>query len=781
MIKKVFFLFTLIHSSWAKTQDPTLLPFSENLNELIYYSADFINANLIEESAELKGNVRIIFSNYEITAKKATLFKKTNKVYLKGDVRIENQNSFIQADEAKLNYKTQKGIIKNVRITSGQLLLEAERVNKINGNTFIAEKAQFTTCVTCPPTWRIKSKKIKTNIDNYIDIRSGWLQILNQTILPLPPLVLPINTRRKTGFIPPSFGNSTGASGAEFAQPFFWAIDSHRDITITPIIYTEGFFKEFNGAKLHLEYRQWLSKKSWLNLNTAFMYDSTYRNLDNDVVSISRWFLNFRSFLALPRGVIQKSSLTLIREREYLNDFINETQERANPALRNTFSLTKFKKNRFASLEAIHHTNLLVEDPFETNNSSIQKLPDIRYSISETPLWKNRLLAQADVQYTNFFRNGRGFDDIINNSSDSLKPKIALNNGDGTFDPDQDLIRSGHRLRLNASISAPFKLGKLFSIMPKLKYKDAYYNFNIADSAIDKTDDSDFSKFAYSRYFEASSSIRTEFFKIFNKQYKHKIIPEIILKLGSSIDQSNNIFFDSQRSLPYHRQYQPITDSDFFTFRHGVQFDYHDRFFRAEVAEFHLTNLIIKKKKQDTINYYDQLFYFNLIQSYDFRNARLSDTLDPWSNLEGTLKLRTKFYTNLTQFSYFYRANKTNISTRNRFTYKPGNFLSVGYSDFFTVTERGQLTDNRTQNIDFGLGWEFSILKFSGHLSYSLLNQRHLGWKTHLLYTPRGNCWSLKLDFFEIANNINRRLGVNAGFFFNFGIDNKLKKFDLNI
>ena len=782
MTKKIFFLFILSFSSRLLAQSPNLLPFSENINELKYYSADFINTNLIEESAELKGNVKIIFDNYEVTAKNATLSKRTNKIYLKGNVRIENQDSFIQADEAELDYKTQKGVLKNARIISGQFLLEAKTIDKINKNIFIAEKAQFTTCSTCPPTWKIKSQKIKTNIEKYIDIQGGFLQILNQTILPLPPLVLPINTRRKTGFISPSFSNSTGTTGNEFAQPFFWAIDPHRDLTITPMIYTEKFFKDLNGKKLHLEYRQWISNKSWLNLNTALMHDSTYKNLNNTTVSTSRWFFNFINFFELPKDTIQRSNLTLIKEREYLNDFINEVQGRAEPALRNSFSLAKFKKNMFTSLEIVHHTNLLIENPFETNNSSIQKLPDIRYSISETPIWKNRLLTQADIQYTNFFRNGRNFDDVIDNAEDLFAPKLALNtDGDGVFDPDKDLIRQGHRLRLNASISFPSKLGQNFSIMPKFKYKDAYYSFNIANSDVDQTADSNFSNFAYSRYFEISNSIRTEFSRVINQKYKHKIIPEFILKLGSDIKKSDSVFFDSQGLLPYHRQYQPVTDSDFFAFRHGVQFDYHDRFFKAEVAEFQLTNLIIQKKKQDTITYYDQPFYFNLIQSYDFRNARLSDNPDPWSNLDGVLKLKTKFYTNLTQTSYFYRANQANISTINRFTYRPGKFLSIGYSDLFTVNEEGQLTDNRTKNANFELGWEFPIFKFSGQIAYSLLSRKHLGWKTHFLYTPRGNCWGLRLNFFEIANNINQGLGFKVNFFFNFGPDNSLKKSILNI
>lgn len=761
-------------SSWGQT----LEPFKENINELVYYSADFINANLIKEEAELKGNVKVLFSDYELSAKNAIIYKKEKKIRVWGQVRIESQDSFIEADEATLNYTDKTGTITGVRITSGQLLLEAKTVEKIDETTFIASKASFTTCATCPPGWRIKSKKIKTNIKKYVTLNGGRFQIRNQTILPIPPLTLPLNTRRKSGFIPPSLTRSTGNTGTEFGQPYFWAINDHKDLTFTPKIYFNNILKDVdvNGAKLHLEYNEWLSNSSWLKLNTAYMYDSTYRTINGNPDPTYRWFLQYKNFLELPRGFIQKTNFTLIREREYLNDFFFEVPGRSEPTLKNTFSLSRFKKNRFFSGRVVYHTNLLVEDPFESNNNSIQKLPELRYSLSETSFWNDKLLFKGEANYTHFYRNGRGFDDIAPGTEPNA-PKLALGEGgDGVFDPDTDLIRSGQRLYLTGEVSAPFKVSRYFNFMPKLQYRDAYYNFNIDNEQIASNANQDFSRFANSRYFEVSNSIRTEFAKVYGETYKHKVIPELILKLGSRIDQSDNPFFESQGSLPYHRQYQPITDNDFFNLRHGVQFDYNDRFFRAEVAEFKLTNLIIKKNKQDFVTYYDQPFYLSLTQSYDFRNARLSENPDPLSNLDGVLKFRTKYFTNLTQASYFYKSDQLNISTRNRLVYQPGRFVAVWFSDFTTVDERGNLTDNRTQNIDFELGWEFPTFKFSGRLRYSLLDREHLGWETHFLYTPRGNCWGLKVDLFEIANQQSDSIGYGFSAFFNFGPDNDLKK-----
>ncbi len=782
LLKTLFFLSLSLPLLTLAQNDPGVL---EAEKDLVYYSADIINADLITNTATLKGNVKILFDEYELNASNAFVSKKDNFLRAWGDVRLEGNNSYIEAEKVELNYKTQEGDIYDVRLTSGQLLLEAKTLKKISNEVYEAEKAKFTTCVTCPPHWRIKGKKIKTNISKYVDIKGGRFQVLNQTLFPLPHLVLPLNTRRKTGLLPPEIENSSGNSGLEIAQPFFWAIDSHRDLTLSPMIY----LKDLNttGAKILTEYNQWLGSKSRLSLKTALMYDDAYLDFDQSPLPSSRWFLDYSNFFVLPRGVVQKSKFTLLKEREYLNDFTSEVSGRGEAALRNTFSISKAKGNRFLSAEAIYYINLLVEDPNTNDNFSVHKLPELKYSLTETPFLKNIFLFKADATYTNFHRNSRSFDEIATDNSDpeNKTKDIDTATNTGFFDASEDLIRTGHRLRLNAEVSAPFRIGDYFDVRPALSYKDSYYHFNMdKSSTVNISSQKPYSQFAFSRYLEFSNSIRTEFSKVFYKQIKHKIVPEIIFRYGSPVNQSENVFFhsnDGDDNLPYHRQYQPITDDDFYDFDHAVQFDYWDRFFRANVIEFSLTNVFIKKHRQELVTYYDQPFFFNLKQSYDFRNKELSSSPDPWSNLDGILKFKSKHFVNHTQASYFYKAKHTNIITSNKFIYKPGRYVGIVYSDSLTVDQKGALTKNQTQNVKLSLGWEFPALKFSGWTNYSLLEKNHLGWGTNFSFTPAGNCWGLGLRLWQQNNRKNNDLNWKVSFKFNYGPDPRTRKSLLTI
>ena len=57
-------------------------------------------------------------------------------------------------------------------------------------------------------------------------------------VLYSPYLDFSLSGRRKTGLLPPTIG-STGQSGFEYTQPFYWNIAPNMDATLTPKIFTK--------------------------------------------------------------------------------------------------------------------------------------------------------------------------------------------------------------------------------------------------------------------------------------------------------------------------------------------------------------------------------------------------------------------------------------------------------------------------------------------------------------------------------------------------------------
>jgi LPS-assembly protein len=90
---------------------------------------------------------------------------------------------------------------------------------------------------TCPPgsnAWSIRANKLK--LDQYAGVgvaRDARLRIRGVPILYTPYLQFPIDNRRRSGFLMPSFGSSSD-NGFEIYTPYYWNIAPQMDATFHP-------------------------------------------------------------------------------------------------------------------------------------------------------------------------------------------------------------------------------------------------------------------------------------------------------------------------------------------------------------------------------------------------------------------------------------------------------------------------------------------------------------------------------------------------------------------
>jgi len=96
------------------------------------------------------------------------------------------------------------------------------------------KKTMYTTCPESSNTWSLRATKVTLNKNTGVGVaRNARLNIKDVPILYTPYLTFPIDDRRKTGFLTPSFGSSDN-SGFEFKLPFYWNIAPNYDLLLTP-------------------------------------------------------------------------------------------------------------------------------------------------------------------------------------------------------------------------------------------------------------------------------------------------------------------------------------------------------------------------------------------------------------------------------------------------------------------------------------------------------------------------------------------------------------------
>lgn len=124
-----------------------------------------------------------------------------------------------------------------------------ERIEKIGDDRYRIHKGGFTTCVQPTPRWDIVSGTATIDLEDYAILRNAVLRVKEVPVFYMPIFYYPIQSDdRATGFLMPSYGNST-YQGQSISNAFFWAINRSQDLTL----FHDWFFSR--GQGMGTEYR----------------------------------------------------------------------------------------------------------------------------------------------------------------------------------------------------------------------------------------------------------------------------------------------------------------------------------------------------------------------------------------------------------------------------------------------------------------------------------------------------------------------------------------------
>ena len=110
----------------------------------------------------------------------------------------------------------------------------------------------LTTCAPDNNDWSIVASDIHLDQGEGVGTaKHVRLEISDIPVFYWPYASFPIDDRRKTGFLYPSFGTSNAGSGAFLSVPYYLNLAPHYDATLTPqYIHGRGLFTEAEGRYL---------------------------------------------------------------------------------------------------------------------------------------------------------------------------------------------------------------------------------------------------------------------------------------------------------------------------------------------------------------------------------------------------------------------------------------------------------------------------------------------------------------------------------------------------
>ena len=216
---------------------PELIPYSEGRDDPtdLFLDADNIEGHQDQE-LEAAGGVRLRKRGAAVFADKLHVSVPHQQLTATGHVRFEKEGDVVTGEKLYYDLNNDSGYIDrpeyrmprySARGSASRLVAENRDLYKIN-------KATYTTCDVGDDDWYLRIDRLE--LDRVRDIgvaRNATVVFKGVPVLYSPYLDFSLSGRRKTGLLPPTIG-STGQSGFEYTQPFYWNIAPNRDATISP-------------------------------------------------------------------------------------------------------------------------------------------------------------------------------------------------------------------------------------------------------------------------------------------------------------------------------------------------------------------------------------------------------------------------------------------------------------------------------------------------------------------------------------------------------------------
>ncbi len=192
------------------------------------------------------GDVRMVRGADRVRADRIVWNRKTGQVRAEGNVMaVSTAGDSLYGDSAILTDTLKDGVVENLLLVladGGRLA--ARTSNRTNDVTTLTDAAYspcpVLTSDNCPrkPSWQISAVRIIHDpLRKSLTFKNARLEMFGVPLFVVPTLSQPLGTDGRTGFLFPDL-QYTRTNGLEISLPYYHKINSNRDLTITPHVYS---------------------------------------------------------------------------------------------------------------------------------------------------------------------------------------------------------------------------------------------------------------------------------------------------------------------------------------------------------------------------------------------------------------------------------------------------------------------------------------------------------------------------------------------------------------
>jgi LPS-assembly protein len=265
--------------------------------------------------ATLAGDVVLRQGSMQIEADEASLHQAENRGELNGDVKLRDNGALIVGDHAEVQLDTGAAQVDNAEYVMHK--------SRIRGSALYAKRAEnaiirlkdgtYTTCEPDSNAWQLRGNNITLNpATGFGTATNVTLRVKDFPVLYTPYIYFPIDDRRQSGFLPPSFASSS-KTGFMLVTPYYFNLAPNYDATLYPRFMAE------RGTMLEGEFR-YLTKSSEGQFGGAYLNDSDDERSQQTDYEKDRWMINWQHKGGLDSRLLTQVDFTDISDPYYFQD-----------------------------------------------------------------------------------------------------------------------------------------------------------------------------------------------------------------------------------------------------------------------------------------------------------------------------------------------------------------------------------------------------------------------------------------------------------------------------
>jgi lipopolysaccharide assembly outer membrane protein LptD (OstA) len=390
------------------------------------------------------------------------------------------------------NFNTGRGYITSASTKSEGTKYSGDKIKKVDKDTYFVKDGVFTTCAETPPHYYFYASEMKVIEKQEIDAQWIWLYFGGVPFpIPLPFGVFPLQSGRRSGIIPPAFGQDATKGYYLSHFGYFWAINDYYDLNLTSDYYTRGSY----ALNTRFRYNEKYDFGGSIGGGYKMLYDE---NPDGTISPDKEWELAINHQQNFTPTMRLSAQLSFFSSKSYVQNTTMDLDQALSNDVYSNATLTKTwdESGNSLSLSYSRHQDLVTGDIDEM-------LPNLSFSIPQQyPFRRNGITS-----------NLKWYEDIGVTYNSEFENEREKTNGDLSI-----IGGIQHEITINASP----KLG-YFTIQPNINYAEDWYNKQInmysagitSDGTGDSVITSDVHKISEVRAFQVGVTASTKFYGMF--------------------------------------------------------------------------------------------------------------------------------------------------------------------------------------------------------------------------------------------------------------------------